>query len=110
MAMNRILVIGAAGMIGRKLLQKLAQDGSLGGSQIAHATLHDLVAPQPPPKAAFQVRSAASDLDRPQAPAEAGAGRFSGRKSDRARDPARPRRAAASTQGSVSGALGGIGS
>jgi len=62
--MNRILVIGAAGMIGRKLLQKLAQDGSLGGSQIAHATLHDLVAPQPPPKAAFQVRSAASDLSR----------------------------------------------
>src|SRR6266446_45523 len=60
--MNRILVIGAAGMVGRKLLQKLAQDGSLGASQIAHATLHDLVAPQPPPKAPFQVRSAASDL------------------------------------------------
>ena len=60
--MNRILVIGAAGMVGRKLLHKLAQDGSLGGSQIAHATLHDIVAPQPPPKAPFQVRSAASDL------------------------------------------------
>src|SRR5712664_3119042 len=60
--MNRILVIGAAGMVGRKLLHKLAQDGSLGGNQIAHATLHDIVAPQPPPKAPFQVRSAASDL------------------------------------------------
>jgi nucleoside-diphosphate-sugar epimerase len=60
--MNRILVIGAAGMIGRKLLQKLAQDGSLGGSRIAHATLHDIVAPQPPTCAPFQVRSVASDL------------------------------------------------
>jgi nucleoside-diphosphate-sugar epimerase len=60
--MNRILVIGAAGMVGRKLLQKLAQDGSLGGSQIAHATLHDIVASQPPPGAAFQARSVASDL------------------------------------------------
>ena len=60
--MNRILVIGAAGMVGRKLLQKLAQDGSLGGSRIAHATLHDIVAPQPPRNAAFQVRPVASDL------------------------------------------------
>ena len=60
--MNRILVIGAAGMIGRKLLQKLAQGGSLSGSRIAHATLHDVVAPQPPPGAPFQVRSVASDL------------------------------------------------
>ncbi len=60
--MNRILVIGAAGMVGRKLLRKLAQDGSLGGSQITHATLHDVVTPQPPPGAPFQVRSVASDL------------------------------------------------
>ena len=60
--MNRILVIGAAGMVGRKLLQRLAQDGSLGGSQITHATLHDIVAPQLPRNAAFQVRSVASDL------------------------------------------------
>ena len=60
--MNRILVIGAAGMVGRKLLRKLAQDGSLGGSRITHATLHDVVTPQPPPGAPFQVRSVASDL------------------------------------------------
>src|SRR5229473_1929525 len=62
--MNRILVIGAAGMVGCKLLQRLAQDGSLGGSQVTHATLHDIVAPQPPRNAAFQVRSVASDLSR----------------------------------------------
>src|SRR5207253_9076118 len=31
-------------------------------SRIAHATLHDVVAPQPPPGAPFQVRSVASDL------------------------------------------------
>src|SRR5437016_5393248 len=60
--MNRILVIGAAGMVGRKLLQRLAQGGSLGGSQITHAPLHDIVAPQPPRDAAFQARAVASDL------------------------------------------------
>jgi nucleoside-diphosphate-sugar epimerase len=60
--MNRILVIGAAGMVGRKLLQSLVKDGSLGGTRITQATLHDIVAPQPPPNAPFQVRSLASDL------------------------------------------------
>ena len=68
--MNRILVIGAAGMVGRKLLQKLAQDGSLGGSQIAHATLHDIVAPQlrkqrPPAVVLIEMRIA--DVDRRKA-------------------------------------------
>jgi nucleoside-diphosphate-sugar epimerase len=62
--MNRILVIGAAGMVGRKLLQSLAKDGSLGATRITQATLHDIVAPQPPPNAPFQVRSVASDLSR----------------------------------------------
>jgi D-erythronate 2-dehydrogenase len=41
----RILIIGAAGMIGRKLSQRLARDGSVGGRKITDVTLHDVVQP-----------------------------------------------------------------
>ena len=39
----RILVTGAAGMIGRKLTARLARDGTLGGRPIDHLTLLDVV-------------------------------------------------------------------
>jgi nucleoside-diphosphate-sugar epimerase len=39
----RILVTGAAGMIGRKLVERLARDGTLGGKPIAAMTLVDVV-------------------------------------------------------------------
>src|SRR5215217_2651819 len=38
-----ILIFGAAGMVGRKLTERLAKDGGLGGREIAKATLHDVV-------------------------------------------------------------------
>ncbi len=41
----RVLIIGAAGMIGRKLSQRLSKDGTLGGREIADVTLHDVVQP-----------------------------------------------------------------
>jgi nucleoside-diphosphate-sugar epimerase len=41
----RILITGAAGMIGRKLAERLARDGQLGGSEITALTLTDIVAP-----------------------------------------------------------------
>jgi nucleoside-diphosphate-sugar epimerase len=41
----RILIIGAAGMIGRKLSQRLARDGAVGGRKITDVTLHDVVQP-----------------------------------------------------------------
>jgi nucleoside-diphosphate-sugar epimerase len=41
----RILIIGAAGMIGRKLSQRLAKDGSIAGRKISDVTLHDVVQP-----------------------------------------------------------------
>jgi D-erythronate 2-dehydrogenase len=41
----RVLIIGAAGMIGRKLSQRLARDGAVGGRNIADVTLHDVVQP-----------------------------------------------------------------
>jgi nucleoside-diphosphate-sugar epimerase len=41
----RILIIGAAGMIGRKLSQRLARDGAVAGRKITDVTLHDVVQP-----------------------------------------------------------------
>ncbi|HEX2727817.1 MAG TPA: D-erythronate dehydrogenase, partial [Beijerinckiaceae bacterium] len=56
-----ILVIGAAGMVGRKLVERLTRDGSLGGRQIAKATLHDVIEPAAAP-APFEVKTLASDF------------------------------------------------
>jgi nucleoside-diphosphate-sugar epimerase len=44
----RILVIGAGGMIGRKLALRLAAEGRLGGTAIAALHLVDVVAPPVP--------------------------------------------------------------
>jgi nucleoside-diphosphate-sugar epimerase len=50
-----ILIIGAAGMVGRKLTERLVKDGSLGGREITRATLHDVITPENPANAPFQV-------------------------------------------------------
>lgn len=61
----RILVIGAAGMIGRKLVDRLAREGELNGRRIAAATLHDVIDPRPAARLPFPVESIASDLSVP---------------------------------------------
>ncbi len=43
-----ILILGAAGMVGRKLTARLAQDGHLAGRDIAKVTLVDVVEPSRP--------------------------------------------------------------
>ena len=43
-----ILIIGGAGMVGRKLADRLAKDGAVGGQPIARLTLHDIVEPTAP--------------------------------------------------------------
>lgn len=45
----RILITGAAGMIGRKLTARLLADGSLGGRPIRQLILHDIVPPEAAP-------------------------------------------------------------
>ena len=45
-----ILVLGAAGMVGRKLVERLLKDGRLGKADITRMTLHDVVAPAKPEK------------------------------------------------------------
>jgi D-erythronate 2-dehydrogenase len=56
-----ILVIGAAGMVGRKLVERLARDGRSGGQEISKATLHDVIEPAVN-GAPFEVKTLASDF------------------------------------------------
>jgi D-erythronate 2-dehydrogenase len=70
-----ILITGAAGMIGRKLAMRLARDHALAGRTIRRLTLLDIVAPEKPAGASFEVATAATDLAAPGAAAEAIAGR-----------------------------------
>ena len=51
----RILVTGAAGMIGRKLSERLARDGTLAGEPIEHVVLADVVEPERPDIADFEI-------------------------------------------------------
>jgi nucleoside-diphosphate-sugar epimerase len=57
----RILVSGAAGMIGRKLVERLARDGTLGGRAISHLDATDVIAPTPP-QAPFPIEAQALDI------------------------------------------------
>jgi nucleoside-diphosphate-sugar epimerase len=60
-----VLIIGGAGMVGRKLATRLAEDGQLGGREITHLTLHDVVAPEAPAGARLKVQSLTSDFAEP---------------------------------------------
>jgi nucleoside-diphosphate-sugar epimerase len=59
-----ILIIGAAGMVGRKLTAALVSRGDVGGQAITSITLVDVVAPSPP-SASFPVSALAADLSQP---------------------------------------------
>jgi D-erythronate 2-dehydrogenase len=62
-----ILVLGAAGMVGRKLVERLLRDGRLGKQDIARLTLHDVVEPARPERADFPVETMAGDFAVPGA-------------------------------------------
>jgi nucleoside-diphosphate-sugar epimerase len=57
-----VLVLGAAGMVGRKLSERLLRDGRLGKDDITRLTLHDVVAPAKPETAGFPVDVVAGDF------------------------------------------------
>ena len=61
----KVLVAGAAGMIGRKLVARLAKDGALAGRKIDEVILHDVVPPPPPARASFAMKIFTSDLPAP---------------------------------------------
>ncbi len=60
-----VLIIGAAGMVGRKLTDRLVRDGALGDRPIDKITLHDVVEPTPPAKAPFTTTVLESDFSQP---------------------------------------------
>ncbi|TNC14059.1 SDR family oxidoreductase [Methylobacterium terricola] len=60
-----ILILGAAGMVGRKLLDRLVKDGRLGGETISRLTLHDVVPPEAPAGTTIPVSASASDFSEP---------------------------------------------
>lgn len=57
-----ILILGGAGMVGRKLAEQLARDGSLGGKAITAMTLYDVVPPEAPAGATFPVACETGNL------------------------------------------------
>ena len=71
-----ILITGAAGMIGRKLTERLVKDGDLHGAPIDALSLADVAAPAPPPVGfAAKINLAPSDIAAPGGAAGLVAGR-----------------------------------
>jgi nucleoside-diphosphate-sugar epimerase len=62
-----ILVLGAAGMVGRKLSDRLLRDGHLGKREISRMTLQDVVAPAQSAKVGFPVDTVTCDFAVPGA-------------------------------------------
>jgi nucleoside-diphosphate-sugar epimerase len=60
-----ILVLGAAGMVGRKLVERIARTGELAGRSVARLTLHDVIMPTAPQPAAFDTACLVSDFSEP---------------------------------------------
>jgi nucleoside-diphosphate-sugar epimerase len=58
----RVLITGAAGMIGRKLVARLLEDGTLRGRKISQLDLHDIVVPEATGSADVVINSHTGDL------------------------------------------------
>jgi len=57
-----VLILGAAGMIGRKLTSRLFNERRIGQREISKLTLHDVVSPDLPANSPFPVHVSASDV------------------------------------------------
>jgi D-erythronate 2-dehydrogenase len=60
-----VLILGAAGMVGRKLIDRLVRDGGLNGRPIDRLTLADVVNPETPKGFAGAVETVTMDLSEP---------------------------------------------
>lgn len=60
--MTHVLVIGAAGMIGRKLVDRLLSDGRIGNREITRLTLADIVAPKFSEPTGIPITAVGADL------------------------------------------------
>lgn len=61
----KVLIVGAAGMIGTKLAARLVGEGAIGGKPIDALTLVDVVAPISPDAAGIGIAAEAADLTEP---------------------------------------------
>jgi nucleoside-diphosphate-sugar epimerase len=61
----KVLVIGAAGMIGRKFCEALAKRSIIGDKPVDQLTMADAITPQAPAGAPFSVRPLAADIADP---------------------------------------------
>ena len=61
----KILVIGAGGMVGVKLVNRLCADGKLGSAAVARIIRHDVVLSPPPPVSSFALETLIGDLSSP---------------------------------------------
>jgi nucleoside-diphosphate-sugar epimerase len=61
----KVLVTGAAGMLGRKFCQELAGRGEIAGQKVDSLTMCDIVDSPPIPASPFTIRSIACDLAEP---------------------------------------------
>ena len=57
-----VLVIGAAGMVGAKLIRRLCLDGRIGQTPVSKLTRYDVSLAPPPPASAFPIETYAGDL------------------------------------------------
>jgi D-erythronate 2-dehydrogenase len=57
-----ILVLGAAGMVGRKFLERVTKDGHIGGQAISKITAHDVVTPVKPAGASYAFEAHTGDF------------------------------------------------
>jgi D-erythronate 2-dehydrogenase len=60
-----VLILGAAGMVGRKLIDRLVRDGGVNGKPIDRLTLADVVSPEKPAGFAGAVDTVTMDLSNP---------------------------------------------
>ena len=58
----RVLITGAAGMIGRKLVDRLAKDGKVAGQTLTALDQHDVVEASPPDMPGVVIRRLTGDL------------------------------------------------
>ncbi|MBV9653978.1 MAG: SDR family oxidoreductase [Acetobacteraceae bacterium] len=70
-----ILILGAGGMIGRKLTARLVADGTLRGEPVTALTLIDVVEPAKPAGFSGEVKTRAADLSAPGVAAQSIEGR-----------------------------------
>ncbi len=60
-----VSIIGAAGMVGRKLSEAIARDGGIDGKPVGQLTLVDVIAPTPPEGFTGKVHASAGDISDP---------------------------------------------